>query len=192
MLNNSERTPGFMQGSANGAITFAPAGFPHKAQGAGLQGSDSARRKFVESQEREVPAPNERKGGLPFLLHKPPESEIDWPSAPRHERSAVLTQLKNPRRRGLAAAVVLFTSLAFALFRLNSANARLERELAAAQRELGALRRRIGIYQESLQAKERKISAMEKAQGEAYGRIIALGRVIAWLREELDEADSSR
>lgn len=191
MLNNGERTPGFEQESANGTITFAPTGFPRKAQGAGLQGSDSACRKPVGSQGREAPDPNEHKSGLPFSLPESPASEIDWPSAPRHERSAILTQLKNPQRRGLTAAIVLFAVMAFTLFRLNSANARLERELAAAQRELGALRGKNEIYQKSLQAKERRLSAMEKEQGESYGKILALEHVIAWLREELDEADNS-
>ena len=192
MLNSGERTSGFEQESANGAITFAPAGFPHKAQGAGLQGSDSVRRKIIESQEREDPNPNEHKSGLPFSLPESPASEIDCPSAPRHERSAILSRLNNPRRRGLTTAVVLFAATAFALFRQNSANARLEHELAATQRELGALRRRIGLYQKSLQTKERRISAMEKEQGEAYGKIIDLERVIAWLREDLDKLNTVR
>lgn len=84
-------------------------------------------------------------------------------------------------------AVALFAAAAFALFRLNGANARLECELAAARRELTALRGKTEIYRKSLQAKERKISAMEKEQGESYGKILALERVIAWLRDELDE-----
>ena len=33
---------------------------------------------------------------------------------------------------------------------------------------------------------------MEKEQGEAYGKIIDLERVIAWLREDLDKLNTVR
>lgn len=84
------------------AIQAVSGDIPQKARSADdLLDSDGARRKPVESQERGASPLNEREGGSPFPLHESPESEIDWPSAPRHQKSAVLSRLQSPRYRGL-------------------------------------------------------------------------------------------